>query len=70
MTAHLRNGTHQGLTPWLGTDGQAAFYGQYRQLSDDNTAEYEHLLGSTDIPVTLLWGRDDQILHLPNWSSD
>ena len=61
VTAHLRNGTHQGLNPWLGTDGQAAFYRQYRQLSEDDTAEYEHLLGSIDIPVTLLWGRDDQI---------
>lgn len=71
VTAHLRNGTHQGyragvldryLAPWLGPDGQAAFYRQYRQLSQDDTAEYEHLLGTIDIPVTLLWGTDDQIL--------
>jgi pimeloyl-ACP methyl ester carboxylesterase len=71
VTAHLRNGTHQGyrpnvletyLAPWLGEEGQAAFYRQYRQLSQQDTAEYEHLLGSIDIPVTLLWGTQDQIL--------
>jgi pimeloyl-ACP methyl ester carboxylesterase len=71
VTAHLRNGTRQGyrpgvletyLAPWLGPEGQAAFYRQYRQLSQVDTAEYEHLLDTIDIPVTLLWGRDDQIL--------
>jgi pimeloyl-ACP methyl ester carboxylesterase len=71
VTAHLRNGTKQGyrpgvletyLAPWLGPDGQAAFYRQYRQLSQADTAAYEPLLDNIDIPVTLLWGRDDQIL--------
>lgn len=75
VTAHLCNGTHQGyrpgvletyLEPWLGSDGQAAFYRQYRQLSEDDTAEYEHLLGTIDMPVTLLWGRNDQILPAPH----
>lgn len=80
-TAHLRNGTKQGyrpgvlgtyLTPWLGADGQAAFYHQYRQLSPEDTADYEHLRGTVDIPVTLLWGRDDQILPAPHgeWIED
>ena len=73
VESHLRNGTSQGyrpgvletyLAPWLGPDGQAAFYRQYRQLRAADTAEYESLLGSIDIPVTLLWGRDDQILPL------
>jgi pimeloyl-ACP methyl ester carboxylesterase len=71
VTAHLRNGTRQGyrpgvletyLSPWLGAEGQAAFYRQYRQLSQAHTADYEHLLSTIDIPVTLLWGREDQIL--------
>ena len=75
VTAHLRNGTHQGyrpgvletyLAPWLGADGQAAFYRQYRQLSQGDTADYEHLLGGVDIPVTLLWGREDRILPPPH----
>jgi pimeloyl-ACP methyl ester carboxylesterase len=74
VTAHLRNGTRQGyrpgvletyLAPWLGEEGQAAFYRQYRQLSPADTVEYEHLLDTMDIPVTLLWGRDDQILPAP-----
>jgi pimeloyl-ACP methyl ester carboxylesterase len=81
VRAHLRNGTHQGyrpgvletyLAPWLGADGQAAYYRQYRQLSQDHTADYEHLLETIDIPVTLLWGRDDQILPPPHgqWIED
>ncbi len=74
VTAHLRNGTRHGyrpgvletyLAPWLGAEGQAAFYRQYRQLSQAHTAEYEHLLHTIEIPVTLLWGRDDQILPAP-----
>lgn len=74
VTAHLRNGTAQGyrpgvletyLAPWLGPEGQAAFYRQYRQLSPADTAEYEHLLETIDIPVTLLWGRGDAILPAP-----
>jgi pimeloyl-ACP methyl ester carboxylesterase len=78
VTAHLRNGTYQGyrpdvletyLAPWLGPEGQAAFYRQYRQLSQGDTAEYEHLLGTVDVPVTLLWGREDRILppHHGRW---
>jgi pimeloyl-ACP methyl ester carboxylesterase len=81
VTAHLKNGTHQGyrpgvletyLEPWLGTAGQAAFYRQYRQLSQSHTTDYEHLLTSIDIPVTLLWGREDQILPPPygTWIAD
>jgi pimeloyl-ACP methyl ester carboxylesterase len=81
VTSHLRNGTHAGyrpgvletyLEPWLGADGQAAFYRQYRQLAEADTAAYEHLLGTIDIPVTLLWGRDDRILPAPHghWISE
>ncbi|MFB1295514.1 alpha/beta fold hydrolase [Mycobacterium sp. pW049] len=75
VTAHLRNGTHTDyrpgvldhyLAPWLGEEGQAAFYRQYRQLSQRETAAYEDLLGSVDIPVTLAWGREDRILPAPH----
>ncbi|MBF4163314.1 alpha/beta fold hydrolase [Nocardioides acrostichi] len=71
VEAHLGNGTHAGyrpgalevyLEPWLGSEGQEAFYRQYRQLDPAHTAEYEPLLGTIDIPVTLLWGREDRIL--------
>ncbi|WP_260757319.1 MULTISPECIES: alpha/beta fold hydrolase [unclassified Mycobacterium] len=50
----------------MGDDGQAAFYRQYRQLSQGDTADYEKLLGTVDTPVTLLWGRDDRILPAPH----
>jgi pimeloyl-ACP methyl ester carboxylesterase len=71
VAAHLRHGTHRGyrpgvleayLAPWLGEAGQAAFYRQYRQLSQEDTADYEHLLEGVEIPVTLLWGTRDQVL--------
>lgn len=69
VTSHLRNGSHIGyrpgvletyLAPWLGEVGQAAFYRQYRQLAQTDTDGYEHLLADIDIPVRLLWGREDQ----------
>jgi pimeloyl-ACP methyl ester carboxylesterase len=50
------------LRPWLGADGQAAYYRQYRQLAQADTEPYEHLLGKISIPVRLLWGREDAIL--------
>ncbi len=71
VAAHLRNATHLGyrpgvletfLAPWLGADGQAAYYRQYRQLAQADTQVYEDQLGGIDIPVTLLWGREDHIL--------
>jgi pimeloyl-ACP methyl ester carboxylesterase len=71
VTSHLENGTFLGykpgvletyLAPWLGREGQAAFYRQYRQLSQRDTGDYEHLLGDIEIGVSLLWGREDRIL--------
>lgn len=71
VAAHLRNATHLGyrpgvleahLAPWLGPDGQEAYYRQYRQLTQADTEVYEPWLGAIDIPVTLLWGREDRIL--------
>jgi pimeloyl-ACP methyl ester carboxylesterase len=74
VVSHLQQGTHVGyrpavleryLQPWLGADGQAAFYRQYRQLSVTDTRVYEERLRDIDIPVTLLWGRNDRILPPP-----
>lgn len=81
VTSHLRNGTHVGyrpgildtyLDPWLGESGQAAFYRQYRQLAQADTEPYEHRLDEIDIPVRLLWGREDRILPTPygEWLRD
>ncbi|MBF8186938.1 alpha/beta hydrolase [Nonomuraea sp. K274] len=71
VASHLRHATHVGfrpgildafLEPWRGAQGQAAFYRQYSQIRQVDTAEYEHLLGEVSLPVRLLWGREDRIL--------
>ena len=71
VASHLRHATHVGLrpevldaflAPWRGATGQAAFYRQYSQLRQADTAEYEHLLDEISIPMRLIWGREDQIL--------
>jgi pimeloyl-ACP methyl ester carboxylesterase len=71
VAAHMQNATQLGfrpgvleelLAPWVGCEGQAAYYRQYSQLRQVDTAEYEHLLGSISIPVRILWGRHDRIL--------
>jgi pimeloyl-ACP methyl ester carboxylesterase len=81
VTSHLRNGTHAGyrpgvletfVRPWVGPDGQSAFYRQYRQLAEADTVDYEQHLANIDIPVRLLWGREDRILPPPHgeWLRD
>ncbi|MGW2839563.1 alpha/beta fold hydrolase [Streptomyces sp. NPDC001493] len=71
VAAHLRHATHAGfrpgvldahLAPWRGAEGQAAFYRQYRQIRQTDTAAYEELLGDVSIPVRIVWGREDRIL--------
>ncbi|WP_107374367.1 alpha/beta fold hydrolase [Streptomyces abyssalis] len=71
VAAHLRNATHAGfrpgvleafMAPWLGAEGQAAFYRQYSQIRQADTVGYEPLLGGISIPVRLIWGRQDRIL--------
>lgn len=71
VASHMQNATHLGfrpgvldelLAPWVGVEGQAAYYRQYRQLRQADTGEYEHLLPEMPIPVRILWGRHDQIL--------
>ncbi|MGW0854814.1 alpha/beta fold hydrolase [Streptomyces sp. NPDC002690] len=71
VAAHLRHATHVGfrpgvldayLAPWRGAAGQAAFYRQYGQIRQADTAPYEDLLGTLSLPVRLIWGREDRIL--------
>lgn len=71
VTSHLNNATHLGfrpevlqvyLDPWRGAAGQAAYYRQYRQLSESDTEPLEARLAGISIPVKLLWGREDRIL--------
>lgn len=74
VAAHMQNATQRGfrpgvlqelLEPWVGAGGQAAYYRQYSQLRQADTAEYEHLLSAITIPVRILWGRQDRILPPP-----
>jgi len=69
--SHFRNASHLGLRPevleaflepWRGQAGQDAYYRQYRQLSEADTADYETELAGIDVPVKVLWGREDRIL--------
>ncbi|MEV0620806.1 alpha/beta hydrolase [Nonomuraea sp. NPDC050404] len=71
VASHLRHATQTGfrpgvleafLAPWRGAVGQAAFYRQYSQIRQADTAGYEHLLGEMSLPVRLIWGREDRIL--------
>jgi pimeloyl-ACP methyl ester carboxylesterase len=71
ITSHMRRATHVGfrpevletfLAPWRGAEGQAAFYRQYGQLRQADTAGYEDLLGDVSLPVRIIWGREDRIL--------
>ncbi|NIH81880.1 alpha/beta fold hydrolase [Amycolatopsis viridis] len=48
--------------PWLGDDGQAAFYRQMAQADQRYTDEIEPLLGSLDLPVLVCWGEADEWL--------
>jgi pimeloyl-ACP methyl ester carboxylesterase len=55
--------TVEALTqPWTGDDGQPAFYRQIADYDEAYLAEIEALLGGIDIPVRILWGKDDEWL--------
>lgn len=48
------------LDPWLGEEGQKAFYRQIAQMSDKFTDEIEHRYGEIHCPVSILWGEKDE----------
>jgi pimeloyl-ACP methyl ester carboxylesterase len=81
VASHMRHATHVGLrpgvldaflAPWRGAAGQAAFYRQYSQIRQADTAAYEHLLPEVSVPLQLVWGREDRILppRYAEWLSD
>jgi pimeloyl-ACP methyl ester carboxylesterase len=47
------------VEPWLDGDGQAAFYRQVAQADQRYTDEIEPLYPQLDLPVLVVWGRDD-----------
>jgi pimeloyl-ACP methyl ester carboxylesterase len=68
VAAYLRGAFHRPMTdealapyvePWLGADGQDAFYRQIAQADERFTDEVEPLYGQIEVPVLILWGEDD-----------
>ena len=68
LRAYVSGASHIGLTPaaldglvapWLGQEGQAAFYRQIAQADERYTEELAGLMPSMDLPVLVVWGRDD-----------
>ena len=48
------------VEPWLGEVGQAAFYRQIAQADEALTDEIEPFYPRLDLPVLVLWGREDK----------
>jgi pimeloyl-ACP methyl ester carboxylesterase len=47
------------LAPWLGEEGQAAYFRQVAQFDERHTDEIEPLYGSIAVPTLILWGEED-----------
>src|ERR687898_254270 len=48
-----------GATPWLGPDGQSAFYRQIAQGDQRHTDEIEPLYAQITAPTLVIWGEAD-----------
>ncbi|ABP53536.1 alpha/beta hydrolase fold [Salinispora tropica CNB-440] len=68
LRAYIAGASHVGLTPgqmqdlaspWLDTDGQAAFYRQIAQADQAYTDEVQGLYPRLDLPVLVVWGKND-----------
>jgi pimeloyl-ACP methyl ester carboxylesterase len=68
VAAHLRSTVARGmdtetlaayLQPWEGEKGQTAYLEKIAQFDEEETREFEHLLGSIDVPVLVIWGECD-----------
>src|SRR3712207_9285575 len=71
--SYVRDATYRLMTdgetlpyiePWLGEEGQAAFYRQIAQNDQRYTDEVEPLYGEIERPVLVLWGEEDRWLPL------
>jgi hypothetical protein len=47
------------VAPWLGSDGQQAFYRQIAQADQAHTDEIEPRYRELDLPVLVVWGQED-----------
>jgi pimeloyl-ACP methyl ester carboxylesterase len=68
LAAYIGNASHRPLPddtlkaltrPWLGPDGQRAFYRQIAQADQRYTDEIQPRYGELDLPVLIVWGRQD-----------
>jgi pimeloyl-ACP methyl ester carboxylesterase len=68
VESYVQGASHRGLraedlavltAPWLGDEGQSAFYRQIAQADERFTQEIESLLPNLRMPVHILWGEDD-----------
>ncbi|MFC5230160.1 alpha/beta hydrolase [Pseudonocardia zijingensis] len=68
VRAYIADASHRELreddlaalvTPWLGEEGQPAFYRQIAAYDERYLVENEALLGRIDIPVNVVWGVED-----------
>jgi pimeloyl-ACP methyl ester carboxylesterase len=68
LRAYISGASHRGLTPgalealtrpWLDDVGQAAFYRQIAEADEVYTDQVEPLYPAIDVPVLVVWGRDD-----------
>lgn len=68
LRAYVEGASHRGLStrqlgmltgPWLGPEGQAAFYRQIAQADQAYTDEVQPLYQHLDLPVLVVWGVDD-----------
>jgi pimeloyl-ACP methyl ester carboxylesterase len=69
LRAYISGASHRGLAsaaldalalPWLDEEGQAAFYQQIAEADEVYTAQVEPLYPTIDLPVLVVWGRDDE----------
>jgi len=68
VASHLRTATHKPmderafatyLEGWRGESGQRLYLQKDAQLDEDDTARFEPLLPSIQIPVRIIWGEQD-----------
>jgi pimeloyl-ACP methyl ester carboxylesterase len=68
VAAHLRTAIASRMTaealepylrPWLGSEGQAAYYRQVAQFDERHTREIEPRYGEINVPALILWGEND-----------
>jgi pimeloyl-ACP methyl ester carboxylesterase len=50
------------VSPWLGPDGQEAFYRQIAQADQAYTDEIESRYPELDLPVLIVWGQHDTVI--------